>query len=150
MSWRRRWSTLNLFKRRSQRSYAQQVPMQVDFYLGRIRMLVEQNTARVQGPVTQSTVVQTVLLSKELSKFNAENKENISPKARSTRVSNIPVRLTSSGADDDELPMPADGLEFGCAEAMEHLRQAKHALPLTRYWDQNKWLPVSRSTFYRK
>ena len=48
---------------------------------------------------------------------NAENKENISPKARSTRVSNKPNRLTASA--DDELPMPADGLEFGFEEAME-------------------------------
>ena len=92
----------------------------------------------------------TVLLSRELSKYNAENKENISPKARSTRVSKKTDRLTSSSDDDNELPIPADGLEFECKEAMEHLRQAKHALPLIKYWDHNGWLPVFRATCYRK
>ena len=42
--------------------------------------------------------------------------------------------------------MPADGLEFGFEEAMEHLQQAKSQLPLITYWIENGWLPVSEAS----
>jgi hypothetical protein len=61
------------------------------------------------------------------------------------------VRATRSKTSKQESPLiqPANGVKFGCAEAMHILLETKNmVMPLIAKWIENKWIPCQESACY--